>query len=630
EFWELASFIANTLIFIMVGVVIAEKVVFTPYDFLLLGIIYVGMFIARAGVVSLFFPSMKRLGYGVKKAEAYVLWWGGLRGAIGLALALMVAGESAIDPPIRNTFLFLTAGIVMLTLLVNATTVKPLVKSLGLTKIPPTKALMMYNARSYLRTSAENNLERLKEDRFLSRANWQVVEEYLPTPPKEEEGNQELDYLAETRRRILQKEKSSYWSQFKEGMLTPSAVQRLNDAINEVLDQGGNVPLSQRKDLEELWRTPKFLSKSQNYPVIGRMAERFFFDQLAQSYDTARGFVVAQEDALKLVESMHRGSDDQVDPEERESALSTVESEINENRIHGLTFLRNLRKRYPEIYTSIATREAARSLLNYERRTVERLRNKGRLEADEVEKMDETIEERMKRLMNDPPKTQLPQNEELLKDVPFLKELDPRGFQKLADLFRSQVHSIGEELSKEGEKQESLFLIARGTVRIQQGGEDVDVVGTGQFLGEVAALTGRSSSATAIAESPVTALWLRPGDIKKAFRIAPAFKKGLWWVAGQRIGENLLREESPFNVISKKRLRRWLNEGTLYFREDGEDPRTSDQVVVLLHGSAHPKGSGSGELRAPAWFREQEASFSEDAVLLTCPVAELEKEEVPE
>ncbi len=630
EFWELASFIANTLIFIMVGVVIAERVVFTGYDFLLLGIIYIGMFIARGSVISLFFPLMKKLGYGVKKAEAYVLWWGGLRGAISLALALMVVGESAIPEPIRNTFLFLTAGIVMLTLLLNATTVKPLVQRLGLTKIPPAKALMMYNARSYLRTSAENNLERLKEDRFLSRANWQVVEEYLPTPPKEEEGDQNLDYLAETRRRILQKEKSSYWSQFKEGMLTPSAVQRLNDAINEVLDKGGNVPLSERKDLEELWRTPKFLSRWQNYPVIGKLAERFFFDQLAQSYDTARGFVVAQEDALKLVESMNRGSEEQVDPEEREKALSTVESEINENRIHGLTFLRNLRKRYPEIYTSIATREAARSLLNYERRTVERLRNKGRLEADEVERMEETIEERMKRLMNDPPKTQLPENEELLKDISFLKDLDPRSFTKLAELFRSQVHTIGEELTKEGEKQEDLFLMARGTVRIQMNGEDVDVVGSGQFLGEVAALTGRSSAATAVAESPVTALWLRPGDIQKAFKIAPSFKTGLWGIAARRIGENLLREEHPFNVLSKKRLRRWLQEGDLYFLQEHEAPDTQDKVVILAYGTAYPKGDGQQEMDAPAWLRKREAHFTEDAVILACSAKEVEKEEVVE
>lgn len=630
EFWELASFIANTLIFIMVGVVIAERVVFTPYDFLLLGLLYVGVFAIRGGVVTSFFPAMKRIGYGIKGSEASILWWGGLRGAISLALALVVAGEESIPQGIADRFLFLIAGIVMLTLLVNATTIKPMVKGLGLTKVSPAKALMMYNARSYLRTSAENTLERLKEDRFLSRANWTLVEDYLPEAPQEEQGQQSLDYLAETRRRILQKEKSSYWSQFKEGMLTPSAVRTLNDAINEVLDQGGNIPLSDRKDLEELWKTPKLLSKCQNYPLIGKMAERIFFDQLARSYDCARGFVVAQEDALKLIESMHRGSDDQVDPEEREQALSTVETEVNENRIHGLTFLRNLRKRYPEIYTSIATREAARSLLNYERRTVERLRNKGRLEADEVENMEQRIEERMKRLMNDPPQTQLPDNEEILRELPFLKRLDPRSFQKLADHFRSQVHSIGEELSKEGEKQESLFLIARGTVRIQMNGEDVDVVGSGQFLGEVAALTGRSSSATAVAESPVTALWLRPGDVQKAFRIAPEFKHGLWRIAAQRIGENLLRDEHPFNVMSKKHLRRWLNEGTLHFMEEGEDAGTSEQVVVLLQGSAHLKSDGKGELEAPAWFREKEASFSEDAVFLACPVAELEKEEVPE
>ena len=49
-----------------------------------------------------------------------------LRGAIGLALALIVAGvdDQYISPEIKNQFLFLTAGIVTLTLLINASTVK--------------------------------------------------------------------------------------------------------------------------------------------------------------------------------------------------------------------------------------------------------------------------------------------------------------------------------------------------------------------------------------------------------------------------------------------------------------------------------------------------------------------------
>jgi len=54
EFWELAAFIANTLIFIIVGVVIAEQVNYTLTDLIVLLLVYVAIHIARLGTVYVF------------------------------------------------------------------------------------------------------------------------------------------------------------------------------------------------------------------------------------------------------------------------------------------------------------------------------------------------------------------------------------------------------------------------------------------------------------------------------------------------------------------------------------------------------------------------------------------------
>ena len=51
-----------------------------------------------------------------------------------------------ISDKVRGQFLFLISGIVLLTLLVNATTVGPMVNALGLTKLPAVKKLMFSNA----------------------------------------------------------------------------------------------------------------------------------------------------------------------------------------------------------------------------------------------------------------------------------------------------------------------------------------------------------------------------------------------------------------------------------------------------------------------------------------------------
>ena len=70
----------------------------------------------------------------------------------------------------------------MLTLLVNATTVGPLVNYLGLTKLPAVKKLMFSNASGNVAKGCEQEMDLLKDDRFLSGANWGEVRKYLPDP----------------------------------------------------------------------------------------------------------------------------------------------------------------------------------------------------------------------------------------------------------------------------------------------------------------------------------------------------------------------------------------------------------------------------------------------------------------
>lgn len=405
EFWELAGFIANCLIFLIVGIVVAERSVFNPNDFLLLGIFYIGIHVVRAIVIAMFYPIMKKSGYGLPKKDAIIVWYGALRGAIGLALALIVAGvdDQFISAEIKDQFLFFTAGIVTLTLLINASTIKYLVNYLGLTKVSPAKALMLTNARQYLHESTHNQVDRLKTDRFIKKSNWKEVLNFLPSSSMENEveGVANQESVAELRKRFLEAEKSSYWHQFKDGLLSPTGVKILSDNISHLLDEGGLVPLSERKDLEESWRIPKTLSKISNWPILGKLAKDWYLDRMMLSYDCAVSFVMAQEEALKLVESLL------ISGKEDKTAIDQIENEINENRIEGQTFLRNLRKNYPGVYKAVSTTQAVRSLLNYESKTIERLQKRGRIDSGEASRMMKSIEDRQKILQKTPPSIEI-------------------------------------------------------------------------------------------------------------------------------------------------------------------------------------------------------------------------------
>lgn len=622
EFWEFAAYVANTLIFIMVGVIIAQRVDLTSgTNFLILGILFVSIHIIRAIVIFILYPLMKVSGYGISRKDSYVLWWGALRGAVGLALALIVASVQAIPEAVRDQILFLTFGIVTLTLLVNATTMSWLVDKLGITKIAPAKAVMIYSANKYLRQSTENQIERIKQDRFMGRANWKAVEKYLPKEPvKKVEENLKIETIAEMRRRILEKEKSSYWHQFKDGLLGSVAVRKLSDGILEILDAGGMISLAERKDLEEMWKTPKSLIKMQAIPLFGSLADRLIFDRLRLSYDCARGFVEAQLEALKLVESMYRSIQD--DDIEGKKNLAIIEGEINENKIEGQTFIRILRKNYPEIYDSIATRQAIRSMLNYERHTVERLQKNGRIDSGEAQKMTISIEERMKRLMFKPPVTEIEDTSAHLKGVPLLSGLDDKSFKKVVDMFQSKVYASGENLIKENDTGDSLYVIQRGNVRVSIGEQVVAVLGPGGIIGEMSVLTGLPRNATVTAEGPVTALRLKYLKVQRLISETNDLELKLWDIAGRRFAKDVLIEVEPYSVWRSKKMERWLDKGEVQNPDEGEIIDLSGRVAVILSGKAIITDESKYVINAPAIIDAENVTLVNNARLFTGPKEE--------
>lgn len=619
EFWELAVFIANTIIFIIVGLVIAQRTVFTANDFLILAIVYIGINVARALVIFLLFPFMRKTGYGLTVKDAYVLWWGALRGAIGLALALIVAGvdDKYISPEIKNQFLFLTAGIVTLTLLVNAPTMKWLVNKLGLTKISPAKAIMIKNAKDYLRQSSENAVDRIKLDRFMSHSDWDIVKEYLPQIDSNIEFQQtKIEEIAEMRRRILEKEKSSYWYQFKDGLIGATAVRNLTDGISQILDNEGLTSLSDRKDLEELWETPKLLNKLQSTPVLGKLVTKMFFNKLMISYESAQGFVVSQEEALKLLESIRRSIED--NDEAGQNNVAKIEDEINENKIHGLTFLRNLRKKYPEIYNALSTRQACRSLLNYERHTVERLLKNGRLNDDEASKMISNIEIQMKQLMDSTIRIKLPEPEEILQKTEWFKDIDDKTFNEVLRHFNSRVFTVGEILMKENEPGDSIYIIVRGTLKVMHGDEVTEILGQGSIVGVQSVLLGKSRTKTVIAESPVTAERIRFMKVHRIVKENEELGVKLWKIAGQKITKNLLKKETPFNTWSEKKLNRWISQGEIVSYNQKNVLKFDDRLGIFIAGRAFVNNDKKEIIESPSIIENKEIFLYEDTWVFVC------------
>jgi CPA1 family monovalent cation:H+ antiporter len=69
-------------------------------------------------------------GHGFSWSWATVLYWGGLRGGLSMVLALSLPRDFSH----REMILHMTFGVVLLTLLVQGLTIKPLLRRVGLAK----------------------------------------------------------------------------------------------------------------------------------------------------------------------------------------------------------------------------------------------------------------------------------------------------------------------------------------------------------------------------------------------------------------------------------------------------------------------------------------------------------------
>lgn len=125
-FWEFAAFLANSMVFMMIGVDVAT----TPFrDYgapLLFAVIGIVLAARALTVYPLSLPFLATR-WRISFAEQHVLWWGGLRGALGLALALSLPD----DLPLRDVIVVATFAVVAFSIVVQGLTMPLLLKALG-------------------------------------------------------------------------------------------------------------------------------------------------------------------------------------------------------------------------------------------------------------------------------------------------------------------------------------------------------------------------------------------------------------------------------------------------------------------------------------------------------------------
>lgn len=128
SFWEFAGFLVNSIVFLLIGIEVTFINLWEQMH-LVLGAAMIVLF-SRASSIYGLYPLVNMVKGNLPVKWCHVFWWGGLRGALSMALALGLSP----DLPWRDSIVTMTFGVVLFSLLVQGLSVGGLIKKLGLVR----------------------------------------------------------------------------------------------------------------------------------------------------------------------------------------------------------------------------------------------------------------------------------------------------------------------------------------------------------------------------------------------------------------------------------------------------------------------------------------------------------------
>ena len=235
------AFVANSLVFLLIGLTINVSDFANYVGPIVIAI--VAVLVSRAIVVYGLGLILRRTHRAIPLSWQHVQFWGGLRGAVSLALALSL--PAALDH--RSTLQVMTFGVVLFTLLIQATTMPMLLKRLRLLQLSARKLERdMRVGRLYAAQAAWRRLQQLHSQGIVTGEVWaglrvqhrderqrldkEVRDLYL------EYGELEREVLMSARRESLRAERAALNDALQHGLVTEEAYRKLLVDVDKRLD----------------------------------------------------------------------------------------------------------------------------------------------------------------------------------------------------------------------------------------------------------------------------------------------------------------------------------------------------------------------------------------------------------
>jgi CPA1 family monovalent cation:H+ antiporter len=545
QFWDYIAILANALIFLSVGLRIDLGALQAAGGSIALVIaaMLVGRGLAIFGLMPVAAHSAGR--EPVDRRYQTVVWWGGIRGGTSLAIALALPAAL----PGREDYIVLVMGAVLFSILVPGLTMKGLIQRLGLDR--PSAADRLSRAEGLLAAKRHtlDQVPALMADGLFSPSIAGRIQERCQTgidyalAEIETIREQELSLDADRRilfLRSLGKEAILYYEMFTRGHLSEGAYRDLAHSLNlqvEGIRYEGQLPAYTLHPPSGDRLSVALLRPLDRLPALRGITQRAREQRTVREHETSWGRLRGSQAVLASL--------DQLADEER-----IPDRVVDEARQYYAYWNEGARRRldataeqFPEFVTAMQERLAERLALQAEREVIESKAREGAISAGVADRLLSEMAQELRSLRSTQASSLRVSPEELLQKVPFFQGLPGEAFGGVTRRLRPRTVPAGEIIVRQGDSGDSLFLIARGVVRVartlpgERDEKDVATLMAGDFFGEMALVTGAARSASCRAVTPCALYELQRTEIEALQASSPSIRAALQEAARRRRDE---------------------------------------------------------------------------------------------
>ncbi|MGC2415890.1 MAG: cation:proton antiporter [Stellaceae bacterium] len=535
DLWEQIAFWARSLIFVLASILVPRLLVHIGFrDVLLLGVTIAAAFGARVFALFILVPPLEHFGLTQRIDASYKLAiiWGGLRGALTLVLALAVTENRALPPDIQRFVAVLATGFVLFTLFVNGTTLRLVIGLLGLDRLSPRDAALRDQILALSYTEAREAAHEIARTHALSPST--VERAIAPYEAKIAAANAEAattpnlterDRLAIALVALGNQERVLVLGMGSDRVASPAAVQVLlgnADAFAEAARSEGR--LGYRKAGEAAlafpfgFRFAHFLYRRLGIvrPLADRLADRLEILLIM-------GFAI---------ERLVRFIDQQVRPLFGERIAGITGEIIGQRRDAVASALDALRRQYPDYAAEIEVRFLRQSTLRQELTRYQSLFEEGLIAHEVYDDLKRSV--LGARAAEQRPRFDIGlDTHQLVGRLDILAGLDERQLDRVCRLLRPRFAVPNDHIIRKGERGDAVFFIASGAVEVILQKRRVRL-GSGEFFGELALLSGRPRQSDVVALTYCQLLVLRRADFERFIAANPEAKATINRIAEAR------------------------------------------------------------------------------------------------